>query len=515
MIEKIFTIIFSIICILQVTVFPQSKSADLVIFNANIRTLDEKSPKAQAIAVSENKISAVGSNKEIRAFIGEKTKSIDAQGRLILPGFNDSHVHFLSIGKQFFSIDLKNTKSPQEAVEKIKFHIKFLPKGHWILGGFWNSENWTPNEFPTKELLDAATPENPVFLYNKDTKIALVNSLALRIAGFDKKTKIIKNGVIERTESGEATGIIRGEAVRFMKAFTPALSVNQDKAAAETATNYAAYFGITSVQDVHSDDNTAIFRELEKEGKMKTRVYECIALPKWQTLADGGIKRANGDAMFRKGCLKHFSDGDFEILPDLLKMMLPADKADLQIMVHAIGSRANQVVLDAFEQVKKTNGNRDRRFRIEHAHNMRREDLKRFAATETVASMQPYLFRGGIFNYSEPYKDLLASGAKISFGSDAPMTDFNPLSAIYAAVNKGRASELPDQTVSVEEAVRAYTLGSAFAEFQENIKGTLSVGKLADMIILSNDIFEIPSEKIPETKVLTTIVDGKIVYEYK
>jgi predicted amidohydrolase YtcJ len=515
MIERIFYISFAIICIFQIQIFPQTKTADLVIFNANVRTLDKKKPKAEAVAVSGNKFLAIGTNKEIRAFIGEKTKTIDANGKLILPGFNDSHVHFLGIGKQFFSIDLRETKTPQEAVEKIKFYVKFLPKNHWILGGFWDNVNWKPNDLPTKELIDAATPENPVFIYNKNPQIALANSLALKIAGFDKKDKAIKNGVIECNESGEPTGIVRGEAVKYLKAFTPNLSEKQESAAAETSTNYAAYFGVTSVQDVHSDDNIEIFRELERQGKLKTRVYDCITLPNWEKLANAGIKRASGDAMIRKGCLKHFSDGDFDVIPDLLKMMIPADKADLQIAVHAIGSRANQVVLNAFEEVEKTNGKRDRRFRIEHAHNMRREDLKRFSASNTIASMQPHLFFGGVFNYSEPYRDLLDSGAKVSFGSDASITDFNPLLGIYAAVMRGNLKDSANQAISVEEAVRAYTIGSAYAEFQENVKGTLTVGKFADMIILSDDIFTIPTEKIPDAKVLTTIVDGKIVYKSK
>ncbi len=511
MIKKLLSAGFVVFFILQIQSFSQIKSADVVIFNANIRTLDEKLPKAEAIAVSGNKIFAVGTNKQIRALIGEKTKAIDAAGKLVLPGFNDSHVHFLAIGNQFFTVDLKNAKTPQEAVEKIKFHVKFLPKGHWILGGFWDNEKWNPKALPSKELIDAATPENPVFLYNKNPNIALVNSLTLKLAGFDKKNKEIKNGIIERDENGEATGIIRGEAVRFMKAFTPNLSNKQESAAAETATNYAAFLGVTSVQDVHSDDNVEIFRALEKQGKFKTRVYDCEILPRWQKVVKQGIKHANGDAMFRRGCLKHFSDGDFEIIPELLQMMIPADKAGLQITIHAIGSNANQVVLDTFEQVAKFNGTRDRRFRIEHAHRMRSEDIKRFSATKTIASMQPHLFSGGVFNNSQPYRDLLASGVILAFGSDASITDFNPLLGIYAA-NRGSSSE-NSQAISVEEAVRAYTIGSAYAEFQETVKGTLTVGKLADIIILSDDIFTIPTEKIRETKVLTTIVDGKIVYQ--
>ena len=513
MIKRIFQITFVCVFIFQAQVFAQSAQADLVIFNANVRTLAKELPRAQAIAISRDEISAIGANEEIRAFIGANTQKIDAQGKLVLPGFNDSHVHFLSIGNKFFSIDLRDAKTAQEIVPKVKFYAEFLPRGHWILGGFWDNENWQPADLPTKELIDAATPDNPVFLYNKNTEVALVNSLALKIAGFDKKTKEIQNGIIERDKNGEPTGIIRGEAIKYMKAFTPKLSARLESAAAETATNYAASLGVTSVQDVHSDDSIEIYRELQKVGKLKTRVYDCVPLPDWEKLSQAGIKRASGDAMLRRGCLKYFSDGDFEVIPDLAKLMIAADRADLQIMVHAIGSDANQIVLDVFEQVARQNGKRDRRFRVEHAHNMRVQDIKRFAPLKTIASMQPHLFFGGIFNSSEPYRALLDADANLSFGSDASITDFNPLLGIYAAVARGTSKNSPTQAISVEEAVRAYTEGSAYAEFQENVKGTLEVGRLADLIILSNDIFTIDVEDIPKTEVLTTIVDGKVVYQ--
>ncbi|HSK73629.1 MAG TPA: amidohydrolase family protein, partial [Pyrinomonadaceae bacterium] len=215
-----------------------------------------------------------------------------------------------------------------------------------------------------------------------------------------------------------------------------------------------------------------------------------------------GVRLTTGDALLRGGCLKHFSDDDYD--PALYEKILAADKANLQVMIHAIGNRANDVVLTIFERVAKINGAKDRRFRIEHAHNVRAEDLKRFGNSKIIASMQPHLFFGG-----EPYRDLLNSGAVLAFGSDASITDFNPLYGIHAAVNYG------EQAISVEEAVRAYTVGSAYAEFQENVKGSISIGKLADMIILSDDIFSVNPSRITETKVLTTIMDGKIVYQFK
>ncbi len=504
-----------IIITFALQIFPQSTPASLVILNANVRTMDAKVPKAKAIAVSGNVISAIGSNEEISKFIGENTQKIDAVGKLILPGFNDAHVHFLSIGNQFFTINLRNTKSASEAVEIISKLTKILPAGEWVLGGFWNINNWNLKSLPTKELIDSATPDHPVFLYQEDAQIALVNTVALRLAGFDKKTKTVSNGVIDRDENGEATGIIRGDAIKYLKSFTPNLADKREPVAAQAASNYAASLGITSVQDVHSDYSVGIYQELHRQGKLKTRVYDCYTLPNWEKLANQNVKRATGSAMIRQGCLKYFSDGEFEVLPEMAKLMIAADNAELQVTVHAIGSNANQIVLSAFEQVEKANGKKDRRFRIEHAHRMRSEDIGRFAATNTIASMQPHLFFGGVFNSSEPYRSLLASGARLAFGSDASITDFNPILGIYAAVHRGSSKDASIQTISVEEAVRAYTIGSAFAEFQENVKGTISPGKLADFVMLSEDIFTIPTESIPNAKVLLTVVDGKIVFESK
>lgn len=461
--------------------------------------MDKENPQVEAVAVSGNKISAVGTNKKIRSFIGAKTKIIDTKGKLVLPGFNDSHVHFMSIGNQFFSIDLRYAKTPQEVVEQIKFYVRFLPKGAWILGGGWNHENWTPKDLPTKDLIDAAAPEHPVFIYHADPKTALANSFALKLARIDKNRIDFQDEIL-RDKKGEPTGILKDKAINLVKNFLPKLSTKNLMAVAETAVNYAASLGVTSVQDMHSDNLTDVFRELARQGKLKTRIYDCSPLRDRKKLQEAGIRRANGDPMIRSGCLKHFSEGDDD--PALYENILAADKADLQVMIHAIGNRANDAVLTIFERVAKETGNKDRRFRIEHAHNFRPEDLKRFGNSKIIPSMQPHLFYGG-----EPYRDLLASGAVLAFGSDASITDFNPLYGIHAAVNYG------EHAISVEEAVRAYTVGSAYAEFQEDVKGTISIGKLADMIVLSDDIFNVNPDEIRKARVLITIVDGKIVYE--
>lgn len=482
----------------------QKLTADLVIINANVHTIDEKTPNAEALAVKDNKIISVGKNSEIRAFIGENTQKIDAAGKLVIPGFNDSHVHYFGIGNQFYSIDLSKVKTPLETVEKIKHYVRFLPKGQWIQGGAWNNENWTPNNLPTKGLIDDATPDHPVFIYHVNPQMVLVNSLALKLAGIDKNTKEISGGEIVRDANGEPNGILKGAAISLVRKLVPIAATQNKLAVAETATNYAASLGVTSVQDVHSDDEIEIFRELVRQNKLKTRIYDCIPLFSWRKLVNRGLRRATGDAMLRQGCLKHFSDGDDEAIPELVKEISAADKADLQVMMHAIGNRANDIILTIFEQVIKENGAKDRRFRIEHAHNFRLQDLKRFSKTKTIASMQPFLFYYG--QNTEPYRELLDSGGLLAFGSDASIIDLNPFDGIYAAIK---------DDFSVGEAVRAYTYGAAYAEFQENIKGTISVGKLADFVILSQDIFTINPNEIRQTKVLMTVMDGKIVYQTK
>ncbi len=484
--------------------------ADLVIINANIRTIDEKNPRAEAVAITGNKIFAVGTNEEIRKLISENTKTIDAAGKLVLPGFNDSHVHFLATGNQFFSVNLKGVKTRDEIVGIIKDKVKYIPKGAWILGGGWESENWSADDLPTREFIDSVAPENPIFVYGADVNAAFSNTLALKNAKLFDEKKNISGGEIVRDEMGLPTGILKGRATLLMKV---AAKKTDKFEAAEAASNYAVSYGVTSLQEVSQDYEVELYRNLAAQGKLKTRIYECAGLPDWKKLADAGIKSASGDNFVRTGCLKSYADGNEESAARLLRYIPAADKAGLQIMIHAIGAAANQTVLDVFEKTIKQNGVRDRRFRVEHAHGVRAQDLSRFAKGKIIASMQPALFFGGVFNGSEPYRTLLNGKTSIAFGSDTLMIPINPLDGIYAAVMTN--GKTPNQSMMIEEAVRAYTLGSAYAEFQEDAKGTISTGKLADMIILSDDIFTIKKEMIPKTRVLTTIVDGKVVYQEK
>jgi predicted amidohydrolase YtcJ len=511
---KFFTIFFLLFCIFPANLKSQNQTADLIVINAVVRTLDDRLPRAQSIAVSGNKIIFVGKDSETKKFTGAKTKIIDAKGKLVIPGFNDAHVHILGMGNLFSTVDLRFIGSPRQMVEKIKYQTRFLPNGRWILGGQWNNENWSPNDLPNKSLIDAVTPDNPVFLYNKNPKIAFANSAALKLAGINEDAQNPSGGEFVRDNDGKLTGVLKDAAVNLVRRAAPVSPSKQHLEVVETATNYAAAYGVTSMQDMSADDNTDVFRELENQGKLKTRIYDCTGLSEWSKANSPKFVKTDESNLYRKGCLKYFAESDPESISDLSKKIALADRSGWQIMIHAIGGAANNVILSVFENVIKENGAKDRRLRVEHAHGIRSEDIARYGKSNIIASMQPALFFGGVLNDSEPYRSLVETDGKIAFGSDSSMIPVNPFEGIYAAVMKGNFSgESKSQSLSVEETVKFYTIGAAFAEFQETQKGTISVGKLADFIILSDDIFNINPEEIRNTNVLTTVMDGRVVYQ--
>jgi predicted amidohydrolase YtcJ len=475
-----FPFLIAILISVQLIAVAQSRPPDLVVINAKVRTMTSPGSIVEAFAVSGGRIASVGSSNRIRRLIGPQTRVVDAKGRLVIPGFNDAHVHFMGIGNAFSSIDLRDVKTPDEITRRIERYARFLPKGRWILGGGWSVAA------PDKLSVDRAAPNHPVFVYSADGQSAFANSLTMKRTGL-------------RDDTGD---VVRGDALRRIARIVPADHTRNWAEIAETASNYAASLGVTSVQDTHSDDLREVYRELHRNNKLKTRVYDCISLPDWKKQAGALLLQANND-MVRGGCLKTFSDGDDDAAPDLLRDVLAADKAGLQILVHAIGNSANGIVLDVLEQAAKTNGPRDRRFRVEHAHNPRPSDVPRFARSAIIASMQPYLFYGGGGGY---YATLLKQKTTLAFGSDAAITDLNPLLGIHAAVNAG------PESISVYDAVHAYTVGSAYAEFQEKEKGTIEVGRLADFVILSDDIFTVDPTRIRDSIVVFTSVNGRIVY---
>jgi predicted amidohydrolase YtcJ len=549
-----FLSVFFAIAITFSTIYAQNIGADLVVINANVRTLDKTKPKAQAFAIKGRKIFAVGSNVEIKRFINANTKTIDAQGKLVIPGFNDAHVHFLEGGYQLSSVDLRDAKTPEEFVKRIKEFAAKVPKGRWILGGKWDHENWTPNNLPTAAMIDAVTPNNPVFIDRLDGHMALANSLAMKLANVDKSVKEIAGGEIVRNETGEPTGVFKDSAQGYIQKVIPEFSFAEKLEAAEASTNYAASLGVTSVQDMSAGTDISVYQELMRRGKLKTRIYGCSPLSDWQRHQKVGITRAFGSDMLRIGCLKGYADGSLgsttawffqpyqdapntsglasDEIPFMNERVKAADNAGLQINIHAIGGRANAEILDVYEKIAKENGERDRRFRIEHAQHLRPVDIKRFGPLKVIASMQPFhVIDDGRWAWKRldekqlkgtyAFRSLLDSGATLAFGTDWYVAPLNPMFGIFAATTRRTLDDknpngwIPEQKITVEEAVKAYTIGSAFAEFQEGEKGTIAAGMLADFVILSEDIFTINSVNIEKVKVLKTIMGGKIIFEAK
>ncbi len=528
--------------------------ADLVVKNAKIHTMDSKRPTASSMAVIGSKIVAVGSDAETAKMIGASTKVIDAGGKTIIPGLNDAHVHFMETGQQLSSVDLRDAKTPEEFTARIKAFAAKLPKGRWILGGKWDHENWKPNNLPTAAMIDAATPDNPVFIDRLDGHMALANSLAMRLAKVDKSTKDVDGGLIVRDAGGNPTGVFKDAAMGYIGRVIPAPSWDERMEAAIAATEHAASLGVTSVQDMSTGTDVGVFQELHRSGKLKTRIYGCSPLAGYKRWENTGVRHAFGTPMLRVGCLKGYADGSLgsttawlfepylddpktsglagEDIPKTPELVLGADKAGLQINIHAIGDRANDEILDIFEKATLANGQKDRRFRIEHAQHLRQEDIARFGKMKVVASMQPFhiiddgrwawkRLDGKRLKGTYAFRTIIDTGGVLAFGSDSPVAPLNPIWGIYAAVtrrtldDKNPAGWIPEQKISVEETVKAFTWGSAYAEFQDTIKGTLEVGKLADFVMLSDDIFTIDPPKIRDVTVLKTIVDGRVVYEKK
>lgn len=529
--------------------------ADVVVVNANIHTVSTKMPTARSMAILNGRIVAIGSDADTKAFIGAGTRVINAGGKTIIPGFNDSHVHFMETGQQLSLVDLRDAQTPQEFVERIKNFAAKLPKGRWILGGKWDHENWTPNDLPTAAMIDAVTPDNPVFVDRLDGHMALANSLAMKLAKVDKNTKDLPGGEIVRDANGNPSGVFRDSVMSYINRVIPAPSWEERLEAAQAATDHAASLGVTSVQDMSAGRDVGVYQELLRRGTLKTRVYGCSPLDDYKRWSSTGVRAAFGDQMLRVGCLKGFMDGSLgsttawffepyldaptstglpmgDVLTTMKTDIIEADKAGLQVNIHAIGDRANAVLLDHYAEASRLNGPKDRRFRIEHSQHLRYDDLKRFGSQKVVASMQPFhviddgrwawkRIDEGRLRGTYAFRTILDTGGVLAFGTDSPVAPLDPLFGVYAAVtrrtldDKNPGGWLPEQKISVEETIKAYTWGSAYAEFTDNEKGILEVGKLADFVVLSEDIFSIDPVKIREVKVTLTVVNGKVVYEAK
>ena len=531
-------------------------AADLVITNAKVWTGDKSLPIAQAVAVLGDRIVAVGLNGDAEAWRGPSTKVIDGGGKLLLPGFNDAHVHFVSGGQQLDNVQLNDATSPQEFARRIAIRAKITPEGEWILGGNWDETKWDPPNIPSKDLIDAATPDTPVFVSRYDGHMGLANSVALKLAGITANTPDPPGGTIVRDAKGNPTGALKDAATDYIDKVVPELPHDQRMKVVKHALAHAASLGVTSVQHMEAGyADIAVYSELLRRGELTTRIYAAPLITHVDDQAKIGIGRAFGGPYLRIGALKAYADGslgsgtayfyepflnqgnnrgllsdEMQPLSLMRDRMLKADAAGLQICTHAIGDEGISTILDLYTDVIQAHGGADRRFRIEHAQHMAAKDFERFAQLHVIASVQPYhAIDDGRFAESHighdrasrtyAFRTFLDHGVRLAFGTDWEVAPLNPLLGVYAAVTRATLDGknpngwFPEQKLTVAEAVEAYTMGSAYAEFQEKEKGSITPGKLADMVLISDDIFTIAPAKIRDAKVLKTIVGGRVVWD--
>jgi predicted amidohydrolase YtcJ len=527
--------------------------ADLILLNGRIWTGNKKQIWAEAIAAKGERIIFVGTNVEAKKLADAKTRVIDLQGKLTLPGFIDDHTHFIEGGFHLLSVDLRDAATPAEFAERIRNRAAKLPKGRWIRGGDWDHERWG-GELPVKEWIDKFTTDNPVFVTRLDGHMGLANSAALKLAGLTKDTPSPSGGtIVKDAVTGEPTGVLKDDAMSLMYKIIPDENDAEYEEALQASLNYAASVGVTSVQDITSWRDYEVYKKFKNANRLTVRIYARTPVSSWQRQAELVKQQGVGDHWLKLGGLKAFMDGSlgsttalffepFTDAPDnrglmleantpegkLKETMKQADSAGLQCSIHAIGDRANHLLLNYFEAIEKENGKRDRRFRIEHAQHLLPDDIKRFAQLGVIPSMQPYHAaddgrwaekRIGKQRMKTTYafRSLLDAGAVLTFGSDWFVAPLSPIAGIHAAVTrqtidgKNPNGWVPEQKISVEEAIRAYTSSCAYAEFAENDKGTLEIGKLADIVVLSQDLFKINPTNIEKTKVVYTIVGGRVI----
>ena len=522
----------------------------LAIVNARVWTGDAQRPWADAVLVRGDRIEMVGSSAEVKKRAG-KARTIDARGMMVTPGFIDAHVHFIDGGFALASVQLRDARTKEEFIRRIKAFASTIPAGTWILNGDWDHTSWG-GELPDRTWIDSVTPHNPVWINRLDGHMNLANSLALAAAKVTRDTRDVPGGAIVRDALGEPTGVLKDNAMDLVSDAMPDPSMHMRLRALDAAMRYVAARGVTAVHHMGSWADLEVFRRAHDSGTLRTRISAAVPLSTWARLRDEVAAHGRGDAWLRIGGLKGFVDGSlgshtaamlepFTDAPadrgffvntesDLRAWTDGADKAGLQVIVHAIGDRAIRTQLDIFESVARANGARDRRFRIEHAQHISPPDIARFGPLGVIASMQPYhaiddgRWADAVIGPERAkgtyaFKSLLDHGAVLAFGSDWFVAPPTPLLGIYAAVTRRTLDDkhpggwVPEQRITVDQALHAYTTGSARAGFQEKELGMLRAGMLADLVMLDRDITRVPPETIRDAEVTLTMVGGRVVYD--
>ena len=530
---------------------PPNTEPSMIVVNGVVWTADSARPWSEALAITDDRITAVGSNAEIRSLAGQHTRVIDAKGGLVVPGFIDSHVHFLAGGMNLASVQLRDARTRDDFIARIKAFAATVPAGTWITGGDWDHQNWG-GELPQRSWIDSVTPNNPVWINRLDGHMALANSAAMRAASVPMSGGDVSGGTITRDANGQPAGIFKDNAQELIDKAVPDPAPAMLDRALDAAMTYANERGVTSVDHMGTWADLAVFERAHRAGNLRTRIYASVPLATWARLRDTIAARGRGDSWLRIGGLKGFVDGSlgshtaammqpFTDAPndtgllvntpeDLYSWTSGADKSGLHVIVHAIGDRAINLQLGIFERVARENGARDRRFRIEHAQHIAPSDVARFGKLGVIPSMQPYhaiddgRWAEKVIGHERAkttyaFRSLKQTGARLAFGSDWPVAPATPLEGIYAAVTRRTLDDrnpggwIPEQKISVEDALRAYTLDAAYATFEEKEKGSITVGKLADIVVVDRNLTRIPAETIRDAKIEYTIVGGRIVYE--
>jgi predicted amidohydrolase YtcJ len=558
---------------------PERKFADLILQNGVIWTVDSKSPIAQAVAIHNGTFAVVGSNEAALKLRGPKTQLIDLEGNFVTPGFNDNHVHFASAA-QFLEFNIMAVSTQEDFVARVKEVVARLPKGEWIVGGFWGAyDEWAAGSAggqrregfaPDMKLVDEVTANHPMFIRKFDDSQFAANQAALRAANVDSSNPQGAEVEFLKDSQGRFNGHMRGKGVARLFSTVVPRNSSRERRIQQTKNAMAeiARFGVTNVSDMSDDTQLDIYRELHRKGELTVRIHFRPGLDRWKEMAGSGVRVGSGDQWIRLGALKGHIDGImgtssarfFQPYSDdpnnrgrwrplmvnekgefvegkFLGYMLAADRAGLQLTVHAIGDEANHLLLNYLEELNKQNSKRDRRFRLVHAQVIAPQDLKRLGQLGIVAEVQPFHLSDDMRWMEErigherskgayAFRSIQSSGATLSFGTDWPGTSaseypINPMLGLYAAVTrqttngKPETGWFPDERISIEDAIKAYTYNTAYANFEEKIKGSIEVGKLADLTVLSKNLLKVAPKEFLKTEVICTIVNGKVVYQRK
>ena len=537
----------------------KSATADLILTNGKLLLMDNEFSTADALAISGDRIVLVGSNDEVLQLRGAQTRVIDLDGRTASPGMIESHIHFTQLGRRIRQLFLNDTRSKEEAIELVRQKVNTLEEGEWVTGAGWHTAAWDKSDYPDGKLLNQVTPDNPVYLTGMSWHAAWVNKIVMEMAGINKDTPDPVGGIIVRDpETGEPTGVFLETAQKLVETALPKESDEQLKSIIQEANDAAVTFGITTIHDAQANaKEIAAYRNLIENDRLKIRIYLMYHVDEFgddfDLLMEKPIEVGSYENRLTLRTLKIFSDGalgargaalhkpysDDPTSSGLLRdnattiksVIGKAFNAGYQVAYHAIGDRANRLVLDAYQKELETRDVSNVRPRIEHAQILSLKDLPRFGSLGVIASMQPLHFSldqqfakarlgKGRMDGAYAWRSLIDSDAKIIFNSDAPFSPVqhsDPLIGIYAAdtrraLNGGSFVEEKDQRLTRREAIESFTIHPAYAAFEENIKGSLQAGMLADIAIWSNDISLIPAEALLNTEAVMTIIGGEIVY---